>query len=73
MKYIPREQWTKEHLRFWRVDGRWHCAVPRDDIATRNGFGWREYGLVGRGSTKQKAIEDWECSKRASDFVADIY
>ena len=70
---IPQSEWTKEHLRFWRVKGRWHCAVPRDDFATRAGFSWRTNGLIGRGNTKQEAIEDWESWKRASDLVADIY
>jgi hypothetical protein len=73
MKYISQDQWTKEHLRFWRVEGKWHCAVPRDDIATKNGFDWKNYGLIGRGDTKQAAIEDWENWKRCSDFVASIY
>lgn len=73
MRHIPQSEWTVEHLRFWRVAGKWHCAVPRDDIATQAGMSWREYGLIGRGTTKQKAIEDWESWMRASRFAADIY
>lgn len=60
-------------LVYWKKEGLWHCAVPRDDIATQNGFSWKQYGLIGRGDTKQKALDDWKSWQRASDFVADIY
>lgn len=59
--------------KFWRVAGRWCCAVPRDDMATRNGMHWKKFGLIGRGRTRQAALEDWYAWQKASDFVADIY
>jgi hypothetical protein len=60
-------------LRYWREKDEWCCAVPRDDIATRNGFHWKRYGLVGRGKTKKEALNDWFVWQRCSDLVADIY
>lgn len=71
--YVPRDQWSKEHLSFWKKGNFWCCAIPRDDIATQNGLSWKKFGLIGRGKTKEEATLDWEKWKSASDFVADIY
>lgn len=73
MKYVPQDQWTREHLTYWKEKNKWHCAVPRDDFATQAGLSWKKFGLIGRGKTKEDAAQDWESWKRASDFVADIY
>jgi hypothetical protein len=70
---VPREQWSAEHLKFWREGKLWCCAVPRDDFATQNGLSWKKFGLIGRGSTRKAATEDWESWLRAADLVADIY
>lgn len=67
---IPMED-GKVH--FWREAGEWRCAVPRDDLATQNGFDWKHFGLVGRGITQNAALEDLQSWQRASDFVASIY
>lgn len=63
----------ESQLRFWREDGRWWCAIPRDDFATQHGFDWKHYGLIGCGATKEGALDDWRIWKRCSDLVADIY
>ena len=73
MKYVSRDAWTTDDLRFWKEKGKWHCAVPRDDFATRAGLSWKTHGLIGRGKTQKAATEDWEAWIRASDFVSDIY
>jgi hypothetical protein len=73
MKYIPRDAWTTEHLKFWKDGKNWKCAVPRDDFATQNGLSWKTHGLIGKGKTKKEATEDWESWIRASDFVSSIY
>ncbi len=73
MKYIPRDEWSTKHLKYWRVGKLWCCAVPRDDIATQNGFHWKKYGLVGQGKTKQEAMNDWAHWLSVSNLVADIY
>jgi hypothetical protein len=70
---IPQEAWDTSHLRYWQESGEWLCAVPRDDIATKNGFSWKKYGLIGRGKTAPEAMKDWQSWKRCSDLVADIY
>jgi len=62
-----------QQLVYWKVKGKVHCAIPRDDIATRAGFHWKEYGLIGRGKTKREALKDWMSWKRCSNLVADIY
>jgi hypothetical protein len=64
---------AEPQLRFWRENGKWFCAIPRDDWATQLGFDWKHYGLIGHGSTKEAALRDWESWKRCSDLVADIY
>ncbi len=69
---IPQEAWNTTHLRYWKENGKWCCAVPRDDFATKNGFDWKSYGLIGRGSSQTEAMRDWESWKRCSDLVADI-
>lgn len=73
IKNIPQDQWTREHLKYWKKDEKWHCAVPRDDFATRQGLSWKTHGLIGIGKTKEAATQDWESWKRCSDLVADIY
>jgi len=75
VKILKKEDWTADNLKFWKDkdSGLWCCAVPRDDIATQNGFHWKKFGLIGRGKTRKEAQEDWEMTKRCSDFVADIY
>jgi hypothetical protein len=60
-------------LHYWKEDGKWHCAIPRDDFATRHGFDWKHYGLIGRGKTKKQATEDWEKWQRAQEIVNFIY
>lgn len=70
---IPREEWTVEHLKFWKEGNKWLCAVPRDDWATQNGLSWKTHGLIGQGKTKKEATDDWEKWLTASNFVADIY
>lgn len=60
-------------LHFWQEAGRWYCAVPRDDFATRAGLHWKKYGVVGMGMTRQEALGDWHKWKRAVDFVSGIY
>lgn len=73
MKYVPREEWSTEHLKYWRVGKEWRCAVPRDDFATQLGLSWKTHGLIGRGETKKKAAEDWYKWLVAANLVADIY
>jgi hypothetical protein len=73
IKYKSQENWIDKDLKYWKEGKYWLCAVPRDDIATQNGFHCKKYGLIGKGLTKQLAKEDWESWKNASDFVADIY
>jgi hypothetical protein len=58
---------------FWKEGKKYCCAVPRDDFATQQGFHWKKYGLIGRGKTKEEALDDWKVWKNASDFVAAIY
>jgi hypothetical protein len=62
-------------LTFWREGKDWKCAVPRpkDHWIEQCGRHWKKYGLIGRGKTRDKALEDWKISKDASDFVAAIY
>lgn len=71
--YPKREDWTVEDLYHWKEGAIFHCAVPRDDIATQAGMSWKKFGLIGQGKTKKAAIEDWEKWIAASDFVADIF
>lgn len=73
IKYIPQEEWTRKHLKYWKEGDKFFCAVPRDDFATQNGLSWKTHGLIGTGKTKEAATLDWESWKRCSDLVADIY
>lgn len=59
--------------RLWREKGVWCCAIPRDDFATRHGFRWKKYGLIGRGSTCLGAYIDWQDWVRVSNLVDEIY
>jgi hypothetical protein len=69
---VKKKHTDKPH--FWRDGkGRWCCAVPRDDYATRAGFDWKHFGLIGRGVTPKSAFCDWKLWQQASAFVADIY
>lgn len=72
MSYAPTPA-DEAALKFWRKDGRWHCAIPRDDFATRAGFGWKTHGCVGHGETKASALAEWRINWRCAAFVADIY
>lgn len=72
MSYTPTPA-DEAKLKFWRKDGRWHCAIPRDDTATQAGFSWKTHGRVGHGETKADALNDWLTTWRCAEFVADIY
>ena len=61
----------KSKLRFWKENGKWHCAIPRNDWFTQNGFYWKTHGLIGIGDTKEESERDWKAWREAADIVAD--
>jgi hypothetical protein len=74
------EEYEEHNLIFWRDGKFWKCKVftPRDvelcQFMTKfSGRSEKERGLIGKGKTKEEALEDWCKWKNASDFVAAIY
>jgi len=68
-------QYEEFDLMFWKDGKMWKCKVPLPKNELYKHFKplEKKIGLIGKGKTKEEAIDDWRKWRDAANFVDAIY